>query len=585
MNKRVVSVLALIAALLVGSLCLAACGDENTDTVYTMEAAYEKAYDLGYEGSIDEFKASVNDKREQSGKKENDFLEIKNIALNAEFELIIVYVNDLTINLGVVIPRCNHVYGDWETALEETCTALGYNKRECEKCGNVDYEFLPASGHDYDDGETVIVPSCTNTGLKVYKCADCSDIKNEILAKKDHETVKYPASAPTCTSVGWDEYEACKDCSYTTYSEIAFEDHVYDGGTTIVKATCEYDGLDIYTCIGCGHTKSDIINILPHEMESFAAKAPTCIDMGWERYEACANCSYTTMKKIKPKGHTVVNGVCTDCGMGGVFTVSYAYNYKGAPNEIFTTVRNSGGNRPVEPMSKHERKGYRFVGWSKTEAGKNFVDFQSDIVSSDVTYYAVWALVAPVVVSNGIFDAEFTYIDSNETFPGFNGSATGKNIICSGSDATTQHLFGSTDVKGYYVDYLYKKGATLRFVIHSSVAVESATLKARLGCLSEDTEFTPNGENALKFKVNGQSVDYSAISLRHGESDSIDFEEVTIGSIALTEGENIIEIVVDNSNPFGGTAMAHAPVVDFIKLENTGDAVLSWAPEYDNIYG
>ena len=109
MNKRVVSVLALIAALLVGSLCLAACGDENTDTVYTMEAAYEKAYDLGYEGSIDEFKASVNDKREQSGKKENDFLEIKNIALNAEFELIIVYVNALTINLGVVIPRCNHV--------------------------------------------------------------------------------------------------------------------------------------------------------------------------------------------------------------------------------------------------------------------------------------------------------------------------------------------------------------------------------------------------------------------------------------------------------------------------------------------
>ena len=73
--------------------------------------------------------------------------------------------------------------------------------------------------------------------------------------------------------------------------------------------------------------------------------------------------------------------------------------------------------------------------------------------------------------------------------------------------------------------------------------------------------------------------------MRHGESDSIDFEEVTIGSIALTEGENIIEIVVDNSNPFGGTAMAHAPAVDFIKLENTGDAVLSWAPEYDNIYG
>ena len=196
MNKRIMSVLAIVAAIMACALCLAACGGDNTETVYTMEAAYEKAYDLGYEGSLDEFKASVSDKSEKNG---ISGFGIKNITLNAEFELIIIDVNGITINLGVIVPRCNHVYGEWETALERTCTALGYNKRECEKCGNVDYEFTPASGHAYDDGETVIEPSCTNTGLKVYKCANCSDTKNEILAKEEHEKVKHEAKAPTCT--------------------------------------------------------------------------------------------------------------------------------------------------------------------------------------------------------------------------------------------------------------------------------------------------------------------------------------------------------------------------------------------------
>lgn len=580
MKKRIFVLTAAIAAILVCALCLTACGEDG-ENVYTMEAAYQKAYDLGYEGSLDEFKASVSDKSEKSGV---DGFGIKNITLNAEFELIIIDVNGITINLGVVIPRCNHVYGDWETALESTCTALGYNKRECEKCGNVDYEFLPVSGHSFDDGETVIEPSCTQTGLKVYTCSKCSEVKNEILAKDPHETEKHSAKAPTCTEVGWDEYETCKNCAYTTYREIKTTEHKYDGGTVIVETTCEHTGLRVYTCTVCAHTKSEVTEQLSHDLMHFVERAPTCVDAGCKKYDACRNCSYTTYEQIPPKGHSVVDGVCTDCGMGGVFTVSYAYNYSGAPTEIFTTVRNSGGSKPVEPERKPSRAGYDFVGWAKTPDGEIPVNFRTDIVSNDVTYYAVWAAVAPVVVTNGIFDAEFTYIAPNETFPGISGTATGKSIICRSSDATTQHKFGSSDVNGYYVGYLYKKGATLRFVINSSEAVENATLKARLGSYMFDMNFTPDGENALKFKVNGNSIDYGNIELK-GNLD-VEFKEVVIGNIALREGENIIEIVVDNDNAVEGTMMkAHAPVVDNIKLEDTGDAVLSWVPEYSNIYG
>lgn len=200
-----------------------------------------------------------------------------------------------------------------------------------------------------------------------------------------------------------------------------------------------------------------------------------------------------------------------------------------------------------------------------------------------MTYYAVWESISSVVVNNGIFDAEFTYIDPNEVFPGLGGEAIGKSIISADEAATTQHKPGVANTNGYYVGYLYKKGATLRFVINSSEAVENATLKARLGSYMFDMNFTPDGESALKFKVNGNSIDYGNIELK-GNLD-LDFNEVVIGNIALGKGKNIIEIVVDNDSIVEGTTMqAHAPVVDYIKLENTGDAVLSWKPEYDNIY-
>lgn len=53
----------------------------------------------------------------------------------------------------------------------------------------------------------------------------------------------------------------------------------------------------------------------------------------------------------------------------------------------------------------------------------------------------------------------------------------------------------------------------------------------------------------------------------------------------MKKGENIIQLVTDNDNAvIGGTTRANAPMVDYIRIDNYGSAVLSWSPVYDNLY-
>ena len=54
--------------------------------------------------------------------------------------------------------------------------------------------------------------------------------------------VQVEAQAPTCTEIGWEAYEYCTACDYTTYAEKAALDHdiVIDEA---VAATCTETGL------------------------------------------------------------------------------------------------------------------------------------------------------------------------------------------------------------------------------------------------------------------------------------------------------------------------------------------------------
>ena len=154
--------------------------------------------------------------------------------------------------------RCSEVKTASCTGGTATCTA----KAVCEVCGG---EY----GEKDPDNHALVhprakAPTCTEIGWDAYDlCVRCGYTTRKELPALNHDLVRHVAQAPTCTEIGWDAYEACSRCDYTTYVELPAQ----------------------------------------HDLEHHAAKAPTCTEPGWNAYDTCKNCDYTTYAELPALNH------------------------------------------------------------------------------------------------------------------------------------------------------------------------------------------------------------------------------------------------------------------------------------------
>ena len=138
----------------------------------------------------------------------------------------------------------------------------------------------------------------------------------------NHDLVHHDAKAPTCTEIGWNEYDACQreGCTYTTKVEIPALKHklVHHDAKA---PTCTEIGWDEYdTCSRCDYTTKVELLALKHDLVHHDAKAPTCTEIGWNEYDACQRegCDYTTKVEIPAPGHDYTEKVVKPtCGKGG----------------------------------------------------------------------------------------------------------------------------------------------------------------------------------------------------------------------------------------------------------------------------
>ena len=138
----------------------------------------------------------------------------------------------------------------------------------------------------------------------------------------NHDLVHHDAKAPTCTEIGWDEYDACQreGCTYTTKVEIPALKHklVHHDAKA---PTCTETGWEEYdTCSRCDYTTKVELLALKHDLVHHDAKAPTCTEIGWNEYDACQRegCTYTTKVEIPAPGHDYTEKVVKPtCGKGG----------------------------------------------------------------------------------------------------------------------------------------------------------------------------------------------------------------------------------------------------------------------------
>ena len=98
-------------------------------------------------------------------------------------------------------------------------------------------------------------PTCTENGFEKIECLICgySAIQKEIPVTNHKDTlIQVEAKAPTCTEIGWNAYEYCTVCDYTTLVEVPALGHINEDGNT----TCDRCD-EILLCEDCGRPVHD----------------------------------------------------------------------------------------------------------------------------------------------------------------------------------------------------------------------------------------------------------------------------------------------------------------------------------------
>ena len=207
------------------------------------------------------------------------------------------------------------------TGGKATCTT----KAVCEVCGG-EYGEKDPNNHDLMHFRAK-APTCTEIGWDAYdRCVSCGYTTYTELPAQ-HDLKQHAAKAPTCTEKGWNAYETCSRCDYTTYTELTALNH------DLVQheaqaATCTKPGWNAYeTCSRCDHTTYAEQPALNHDLVNHDAKAPTCTEIGWDAYKTCSRCDYTTYTELTALNHDLVQhdaqaATCTEKGWDAYDTCS-----------------------------------------------------------------------------------------------------------------------------------------------------------------------------------------------------------------------------------------------------------------------
>ena len=193
------------------------------------------------------------------------------------------------------------------TGGKATCSA----KAVCEVCGG-EYGEKDSNNHDLVQ-HAAKAPTCTEIGWDAYDlCVRCGYTTRKELPALNHDLVRHVAQAPTCTEKGW-AYDTCSRCDHTTYAELPALNHDYQAVT--VEPTCETDGYTVFTCSRCKDSyTADPTDQLGHKFGAWSpngtgSQSADCLRDG------CAHTGSTDCRKFTfrtAEGKTLT--FCPVCG-------------------------------------------------------------------------------------------------------------------------------------------------------------------------------------------------------------------------------------------------------------------------------
>lgn len=253
---------------------------------------------------------------------------------------------------------CVHEYNDATyTYSNDMLKVTGVAK--CEKCKKEITETVNVNSY------IITEATCTSDGLINYVSDTFSNslftvqTKEVTTTSSGHNLVHHNAQSPTCAEKGWNEYDTCLYCDYSTYKEIDKLNHNYtitytwnDDNTKVTATrTCSNNvaetvtetvnvSKEVLVFTSCGEkgteklfatftkpyfeTQSKIVDVdvLGHNLVTVEGKAPTCTETGLTDKIYCDRCNYVEQESelIETTGHDLIwEGVVvpTMCGEQG----------------------------------------------------------------------------------------------------------------------------------------------------------------------------------------------------------------------------------------------------------------------------
>lgn len=227
------------------------------------------------------------------------------------------------ISQGYNYTTLNHSWGEPAYEWNEDHTAVTAT-RVCVIPGHVETETA-------DTNPTVtLVPTCTAKGKTTYTSAFentafvTQAIELEDIDALGHDPVHHDAKAATCTEIGWNAYDTCSRCDYSTYAEIAALGHT-EAIDVAVAPTCTDTGLTEGKHCSVCNTMLLAQTVVPakgHTEVVDAAVAPTCTDTGLTEGKHCSVCNTILLAQsvVPAKGHTeaIDSAVAPTCTADGL---------------------------------------------------------------------------------------------------------------------------------------------------------------------------------------------------------------------------------------------------------------------------
>ena len=233
------------------------------------------------------------------------------------------------------IAALGHAWGEWTELSAANCTEAGSREHSCTVCGETVSEVVPAWGHAWGEWTELSTANCTEAGSHEHTCATCGETVVEAIPALGHTWGEWTVTAePNCTDKGSREH-TCSVCGVTEAEAIPALGHTWGEWTELTAPTCTEEGSHEHTCSVCGVTVEEAIPALGHDWDEWVVtKEPTCEEKG-EHEHVCKVCGEKETEEIEAKGHdwTEDNGVdlvkCKVCGIlklvadGGSFDLEF----------------------------------------------------------------------------------------------------------------------------------------------------------------------------------------------------------------------------------------------------------------------